>query len=107
MSDEPFALDDDPPPSPEVERRRAPLFTVLSISEQLAAFDQASAPTATPSAQRQRLRRSIERGWTIFDPIHNKLRLTDAGRAAIREAEDAVFAERGVRRLGDAEAIDV
>lgn len=57
------------------------LFVVLSVAEQLAAFD-AATPRST-SAVRQALRRSIERGWVIFDPVRNRFQITGAGRDRI------------------------
>lgn len=60
------------------------LFAVLSIAEQLAAFD---AATDRHLAVRQALRHSIELGWVIFDPIRDRLQITSAGRSAIRDPD--------------------
>jgi hypothetical protein len=58
-------------------------FAVLSIDEQIAAFERATPRRPISQAMRDRLRRSIERGWTIFDPASNRFQLTDLGRKVI------------------------
>lgn len=82
------------------------LFPVLSTDEQLEAFEKAGAARPIGKAMRARLRRSIERGWTIYDPGSDRLIITEAGktasaaalRTALSEKRDAPVRVHGSRK---------
>ncbi len=58
-----------------------PAFAALPVAEQLVFFDRSERPEIS-KARRARLRRSIQRGWTIYDPGSDRLTITEAGKRA-------------------------